>query len=193
MGTTITAKIAVVTTQSALANGPSKSKTLLIVTIATALGATDKTNITFRTRPVKFRPARASSPMSKNATAGVKTKFYRSKRKIQVHIVFEPGQFYPQANRKKRQTRSNVNEDINNMKFRYKIGEFGISQVQGYSRYHCWNRETTRVQYMIELKLGLGTTYAEFVDFQQGEKNKINRRYPKYQVQVCQAEAVGAE
>ena len=75
MGTTITAKIAVVTTQSALANGPSKSKTLLIVTIATALGATDKTNITFRTRLVKFRPARASSPMSKNATAGVKTNF----------------------------------------------------------------------------------------------------------------------
>jgi hypothetical protein len=46
-GTTIIAKVAVVTVQSALAKGPSKSKTLLIVTIRTALGVAAKTIITF--------------------------------------------------------------------------------------------------------------------------------------------------
>ena len=75
------AKAAVVTTQSALAKGASKSKTLLIVTIRTALGANAKTIITFLTISVKFCPVSASSQMSKSATAGVKINFTTESRK----------------------------------------------------------------------------------------------------------------
>ena len=75
------AKAAIVTTQRALANGASKSKTLLIVTIRTALGANAKTIITFLTRPVKFCPVSVRSQMSKSAIAGVKINFTAESRK----------------------------------------------------------------------------------------------------------------
>lgn len=64
-----------VTTQSALANGLSKSKTLLSVTVRTALGVADEIIITFWNKLSKFCPVIFSTAIIKSAIAGVKMNF----------------------------------------------------------------------------------------------------------------------